>query len=209
MRLAIGTTRTRNRFGITSACTCCGTTPGVCVPRPMRAFLEFRRGLASVLEFVLPVCLAILLNSSLSSAQSSPEYAGGSSTATPTAPSQTKSDPTTPMVAAQDGGKPPHFTASAGSPPDLVNRQDPEQLAGKNACKLLLRSTPSPAQVFVDGAFVGSRPLLLVLATGKYQIEMRGHRQDSVRSILDLLPRETRDVALSLTAPYPTYVTAQ
>jgi hypothetical protein len=91
----------------------------------------------------------------------------------------------------------------------LANRQALEQHAGKNACKLLLRSTPSTAQVFVDGAFVGNSPLELVVAPGKYQIEMRGQRLDSARRTVDLLPRETREVALPLAARYPTHVTAQ
>jgi hypothetical protein len=38
---------------------------------------------------------------------------------------------------------------------------------------------------------------------------MKGQRMDSAQRAVDLLPRETREVALSLTARYPTHVTAQ
>jgi hypothetical protein len=176
----------------------------------MRSFLPFRRGLAASRLWVLPVCLLVLLGCAAASAQSSTENSGQSS-ATPAAVSvQAKPDAqTTPATTAQDPAKPQHLAAPLGPPSDVVNRQALEHHAGKNACKLLLRSTPSTAQVFVDGAFVGSSPLELVIAPGKYQIEMRGQRLDSARRLVDLLPRETREVALSLTARYPTHVTAQ
>jgi hypothetical protein len=176
----------------------------------MRAFLPFRRGLAASLLCVLPVCMLILLVSAVASAQSSAETRQQSSAAPAAAPVQAKSDaPVTPPTTAQDSAKPQHLAAPLGPPSDLVNRHALEQHAGKNACKLLLRSTPSTAQVFVDGAFVGISPLELVVAPGKYQIEMRGQRLDSARRVVDLLPRETREVALPLTARYPTHVTAQ
>jgi len=115
---------------------------------------------------------------------------------------------TTPAIAAEDSKKQSHLAAPAGPPPEIVNRQALEQHAGKDACKLLLRSIPTAAQVFVEGAFVGNSPLLLVLSPGKYQIEMRGRRLESAERVVDLLPRETREVALSLTMRYPTRVTA-
>lgn len=167
----------------------------------MKAFLPFRRGLATALLTVLPV---LMLSPMVCAAAR-----GRSSAATAAAPGETKSDAPAPGTSAQDPAKPQHLAAPLGPPSDLVNRQALEQHAGKNACKLLLRSSPSPAQVFVDGAFVGNSPLELVVAPGKYQIEMRGQRLDSARRQVDLLPRETREVALPLTARYPTRVTAQ
>lgn len=171
----------------------------------MRALLPFWRGLAASLLSVLPIGMLILRSSAAASAPSAAENPRQSSTA----PVQTKSEAPAPGTAAQDPAKPQHLAAPPGTPSDLLNRQALEQRAGKNACKLLLRSTPSTAQVFVDGAFVGSSPLELVVAPGKYQIEMRGQRLDSARRQVDLLPRETREVALPLTARYPTHVTAQ
>jgi hypothetical protein len=176
----------------------------------MKAFLPFRRGLAASLLSALPIGMLILLVSAIASAQSSEEDPRQSSASPTAVPVQTQSDaPTAPATAAQDPAKPRHLEAPREASSDLVNRQALEQHAGKNACKLLLRSTPSTARVFLDGAFVGNSPLELVVAPGKYQIEMRGQRLDSARRQVDLLPRETREVALSLTARYPTHVTAQ
>ena len=175
----------------------------------MNTFLAFRRGPAASLLSLLPVCLAILLLSGAASAQSSAENSGQPSATAAAAPLQRKSEASAPETNAQDPAKPQHLAAPPGPSSDLVNRQALEQHAGKNACKLLLRSTPSTAQVFVDGAFVGNSPLEIVVAPGKYQIEMRGQRLDSARRQVDLLPRETREVALPLAARYPTHVTAQ
>jgi hypothetical protein len=187
-----------------------GIQAGVSLRTLMTAFLSFRRDLAASRLAVLPVCLMIPLGSAVASAQSSAESSGQSSAAPAAASVQAKPDAqTTPATTAQDPANPQHLAAPLGPPSEVVNRQALEQQAGMNACKLLLRSTPSTAQVFVDGAFVRNSPLELVLAPGKYQIEMRAQRQDSARRLVDLLPRETRDVALSLKARYPTHVTAQ
>ena len=176
----------------------------------MRAFLPFRRGLAASPLSVLPVCLLILLCSAVARAQSSAANPEKSPAIPGAAPVQTKSDASAvPATTAQGPAKPQNLAAPSGSPSDLPNRQALEQYAGKNACKLLPHSTPSTARLFVDGAFVGNSPLRLVMAPGKYQIEMRGPRLDSATRVVDLLPRETRDVAISLTARYPTHVTAQ
>ena len=176
----------------------------------MRAFLPFRRGLEASPLSVLPVCLLILLCSAVARAQSSAANPEKSPAAPGAAPVQTTSDASAvPATTAQDPAKPQHLAAPLGSPSDLPNRQALEQHAGKNACKLLLHSTPAAARVFVDGAFVGNSPLELVVAPGKYQIEMRGQRLDSARRVVDLHPRETRDVAISLTERYPAHVTAQ
>lgn len=100
-----------------------------------------------------------------------------------------------------------HLIIPTGPPPEVVNRKALEQGAGRDASKLLLRSVPSPAQAWVDGAFVGNTPLLLILAPGEYQVEVRGgQRLDSARQTVDLLPRETRDIALQMAVRYPTTV---
>jgi len=176
----------------------------------MRTYLPSRRGLAASRLPLLLLCLLIVLGSTIASARSSAENSVRSSATAAAASVQAKSDPpTTPTTTPQDPAKPQHVAAPLGPPSEVVNRQALEQHAGKNACKLLLRSTPSAAQVFVDGAFVGNSPQELVVAPGKYQVEMRGQRMDSAQRLVDLLPRETREVALSLTVRYPTHVTAQ
>ncbi|MGB8440030.1 MAG: PEGA domain-containing protein [Candidatus Acidiferrales bacterium] len=160
---------------------------------------------------LLPACLLALSVGGVSRAQSTAEYAGGTSTVSATAESQPNlpkpSGLETPANAATDPNKPQHIASPSGPPPEVVNRKALEQRAGKNPCKLVLRSTPSAAQVFVDGAFVGESPLLLMVPPGKYQIQMRGHRMEFGQSAVDLLPRETREVALALTTRYPTRVT--
>jgi PEGA domain len=176
----------------------------------MKPLLGLRGSFAWFLLCLLAVCLLASLFSSPSLAQSAAESAGASSVSATTAsqPNQPKPNASaTSTNAAGDSNKPQHVAAPSGPPPEVLNRQALEQHAGKNACKLLLRSTPNAAQVFVDGAFVGESPLLLIVSPGKYQIEMRGRRLEFGERAVDLLPRETREVALSLTSRYPTRVT--
>lgn len=46
--------------------------------------------------------------------------------------------------------------------------------------------------------------MLLVLAPGKYSLELRGQRMEHASQVVDLLPKETREVALKLAVRYPT-----
>jgi PEGA domain len=177
------------------------------VPIPMKRHLGLRDCFSSLVLYALPVCLVVLLCCTSSRAQSAAEYSGASSVSATTTASQPKPNGWSATSTAQDPNKSQHLAASAGPAPEIVNRQALEQHAGKDACKLLLRSVPSAAQVFVDGAFVGNSPMLLVLSPGKYQIEMRGRRLEFAERVVDLLPRETREVALPLTTRYPTRVT--
>ena len=106
------------------------------------------------------------------------------------------------------GATSPHLIASTGPPPDETNRKALESTAGKDAGKLLLRASPVEAQVWVDGKIVGKTPMLLVLAPGKYQVEMRGSRGQTGKSSVALLPRETRELAVKLEQLYPARVTS-
>jgi len=118
--------------------------------------------------------------------------------------------PTIPSVKApEDSSKSPHLLVAPVQHPEIANRQALEQKAGKNPSKLLLRSTPSGTQVLVNGMYVGNTPLLLVIAPRKYEVELRGTRLEHARSSVDLLPNETRTVSLSLSARYPTRVSAK
>jgi hypothetical protein len=101
----------------------------------------------------------------------------------------------------------PHLVASSGPPPEETNRKALEATAGKDAGKLLLRATPVEAQIWVDGKIVGKTPMLLVLAPGKYQVEMRGSRGQTGKGSVALLPRETRELAVKLDQLYPGRVT--
>lgn len=116
---------------------------------------------------------------------------------------------TIPSIKTPEGPKSPHLAVATIQHPEVANRQALEQNAGKNPGKLLLRSTPTGAQVFVNGMLVGNTPLLLVVAPGKYQVELRGARLEHAASSVDLLPNETRTVSLTLAARYPTRVSVK
>jgi PEGA domain len=102
----------------------------------------------------------------------------------------------------------PHLIVTPGPPAEETNRKSLEASAGKDAGKLLLRATPVEGQIWVNGKIVGKTPMLLVLSPGKYQIEMRGSRGQTGRRSIDLLPHETRELAVKLDALYPARVTA-
>jgi len=104
------------------------------------------------------------------------------------------------------GSSSPHLIASSGPPPEDTNRKSLEATAGKDAAKLLLRAAPVEAQVWVNDKIIGKTPMLLVLAPGKYQIEMRGSRGQTGKSSVALLPRETRELAVKLDPLYPARV---
>lgn len=149
--------------------------------------------------------LALVAVCGVARGQAAAEYGGAASVSSTTAASSKSV-----MVPAP--GKPAdpkasaHLVIPSGPPPEVANRKALEQSAGQEAAKLLLRSTPSRAQVWVDGKFVGNTPLLLIVAPGKYQVEVRGQRLESARQTVALLPRETREVALKMTVLYPTAV---
>jgi PEGA domain len=111
--------------------------------------------------------------------------------------------PKFPGTGAGSAAASPHLVASAGPAPEDTNRKTLEARAGKDAGKLLLRATPVQAQIWVDGKIVGKTPMLLVLAPGKYKIEMRGSRGQTGKSSVDLLPHETREQTVKLAQLYP------
>lgn len=101
-----------------------------------------------------------------------------------------------------------HLIVSSGPPPQETNVREFQAQAGKDAGKVLLRATPNQAQIWVNGKIVGKTPLLLVLAPGKYEVEMRGARGETGKSTVALLPRETRELVVNLHSLYPARVTA-
>lgn len=86
------------------------------------------------------------------------------------------------------------------------NRKALEAGAGKNAAKLMLRSTPSHADVKINGKPVGKTPILLVVPPGQYDVAMNGKRMEHAEQKIDLLPKETREFLLPLKQLYPTSV---
>lgn len=106
----------------------------------------------------------------------------------------------------------PLGTRDVTTNPDGVyatNRKALEQRAGKDAGKLLLRSSPGEALIYIDGTPVGRAPLLLIVPPGKYKVEMRGPREAFAERIVGLLPNETQQVALTLLLRYPAKISVQ
>jgi len=97
----------------------------------------------------------------------------------------------------------PHLTARSGPSPEEVNRRGFEDNAGQEAGKLLLRSMPSGAEIFINDVPVGQTPLLMIIAPGKYKIDMRGPRQESGHSTVGVMSKETQTVVINLNQRYP------
>ncbi len=95
---------------------------------------------------------------------------------------------------------------TTNKPLEATNRQVLEDHAGKDPGKLLLRSVPTGAQIWIDGKRIGSTPLLLILASGKYQVKMEGSRKAFAQKQVDLLPRERQEVVLNLEQRYPSHM---
>jgi hypothetical protein len=102
--------------------------------------------------------------------------------------------------------KSPYITEHPGPSKAEVNRKDFEDNAGEKAAKMLLRSVPSGASIFINGLSVGQTPLLMVIAPGKYKVDMVGPRQQSGHSTVGIMPKETQTVLINLKERYPTSV---
>ena len=103
----------------------------------------------------------------------------------------------------------PHLLERTGPPPSEINRKDFEDNAGENAGKLLLRSVPSGAEIFINDLLVGQTPLLMVISPGKYKIAMRGPRDETGHATVGVLPKETQKVVINLTQRYPARVSTR
>jgi hypothetical protein len=151
-------------------------------------------------------CLFLSVTCSNANAQATVEAAGGNSVSASSATGAKQLGPSSTALP-ESKNKSPHLALPSGPAPEVVNRKNLEERAGPNAGKVLLRSVPTAAQVWIDGAFVGSTPMLLMLAPGKYQVELRGQRLERAMRSVDLLPHETRELTFSLAARYPARAT--
>jgi len=97
----------------------------------------------------------------------------------------------------------PQPAASAASSAGEANRKALEQRAGKDGAKLILHSVPDGAMVYIGGMLVGRAPLQLIVAPGKYTVEMRGSRGEFGERLVGVLPNETQPLTLTLTSRYP------
>ena len=156
----------------------------------------------------LLLSLVVCLAPGLASGQAAVEAAGATSVSA-TAGSTAKAPSFPSDTTAGDKNKSPHLLAPTVQRPEVANRQSLEQNAGKHPGKLLVRCIPSGAQVWVNGMFVGQAPLLLIVAPGKYQVELRGQRMEHATHAVDLLPDEARTVSLTLSTRYPTHASVR
>jgi len=163
------------------------------------------------LRRVALLCVCIPISCGMASAQAAVEYGGATAAAKTGAsikpPNLTLSMPKPSAARPSAANKSGTYLIIATSPAaDVVNRHALEQEAGKDAGKLLVRSLPTAARVWINGKFVGTTPLLLIVPPGKYHLELQGKRLDSSEQDIGLLPRETRKIAVPLRARYPTRV---
>ena len=147
---------------------------------------RWRRGLVRL-------ALAVCLGAVNAAAQAMVEYGGAVATAGASSAGAGKAaSAQQPMRAAADAV--------------AANRRALEVRAGKDAAKLMLRSAPNRAWVWIDGKEVGMTPLQLVVAPGIHKVEMKGRQMDFSRKQVDLHAKETREVLLTLEPLYPTHV---
>ena len=186
--------------------------------------LDLGRPVLMPIWHAVELTLLLILASSCLYAQAAAEYGGATSgiAGSISGSNLMKKVPVPDMSAS--GDKPSVLMSqpmrSAGANPNYIfdsmkqgsvaeNRKALEEQAGKNACKLMLRSTPSRADVKIDGKPVGKTPILLVLPPGQYDVAMTGPRMDHAEQKIDLLPDETREFLLPLKQLYPTTVQIQ
>jgi len=167
--------------------------------------------LSGWLQRALLVALLILFVADSASAQAAAEYAGALSIgAAVTQPQAEKKIvfPPSPQKKSQSS----HLVAQTlraqtmDKPLEATNRRVLEDHAGKHPGKLLLRSVPTGAQVWIDGKRIGSTPLLLILAPGKYKVKMEGSRKAFAQKQVDLQPQERQEVVLNLEQRYPSHL---
>ena len=139
--------------------------------------------------------------------QAAVEYGGAASHSAMAATAASKAAPPSLPTPPPASGS-PSLTIPIGPPLDETNRKALEQRAGKDAGKLLLQSVPSDAQIEIDGNLVGRTPLLLIIPPGKYKVEMRGTRDETGERLVELLPNQTQQIAVTLTVQYPASATA-
>jgi len=165
-------------------------------------------GLQRLLWLVAFIAVGINVFAAGARAQAIAEAAGATSVAaTAVGAAKPVMLPTLPGAATTTTSQ--HLVAAAGPPAQEVNVREFQAKAGKDAGKVLLRATPTATQIWINGKIVGKTPLLLVLAPGKYEVEMRGARGESGKTTVALLPRETREILVKLQSLYPARVGAQ
>ena len=126
---------------------------------------------------------------------------------TPTLSTRTESKSEKPEATDKKTNTSPNLVLSTGASAAETNRNALESDSGKHAARLLLRSTPGNAEVFVNDLTVGRTPLLLLVPPGKYKVSMRGDRQESGDQTVGAMADETQVVLIHLKSRYPSSIT--
>ena len=156
---------------------------------------------------ILPFLGLLVLGTQFAQAQAMAE--AGMLTSNSSMTAQTAKSPSTTLATPAAQSSSPHLLARTGPPPSELNRKELEDNAGENAGKILFRSSPDGAEIFINDLIVGRTPLLMVLAPGKYKIEMRGPRQETGRTAIGVLPKETQTVVITLKQRYPSSISTR
>ncbi len=145
-------------------------------------------------RFLLGLLLG-LMGSVCAFAQAAAEYGSVTSKA---AAAAAKAKPLAPAPA-----QPPsaHLPVQSSESAATANCRALKERAGPDAARLALRSVPDHAQVWIDTMFVGATPLDLTVAPGTHQLEVRGVGMESSRQKVELLPKQSLQVTVSL-KPY-------
>ena len=98
------------------------------------------------------------------------------------------------------------LTTRSGEDIIAANRRALESRAGKDSAKVMLRSEPKSARVWINGKEVGKTPLLLIVPPGVYKVEMEDAQTEANRKQVELGAKETREVMLSLRPRYPAHI---
>jgi hypothetical protein len=174
-----------------------GRPPGIHQGRcPMR-LRRFSQGFLLLLFVFGAVAMA--------RAQAAAEYAGATAAAaTAAAGAKVKIKPPS-VPSPKEGSNPssPQPAIRVGEAAAAANRQALQERAGANAARVLLRSTPDHAQVWIDTRFVGSTPFELKLAPGHHDIMMKAPDMASLHQEIELQGKQTREVMMMFKAPPP------
>jgi hypothetical protein len=136
-------------------------------------------------------------------AQAVVEYVGVTSAVATAAAGAKVKPPTVPSPKAGANSSSPQPVVRTGEAAATANRQALQERAGANAARVLLRSTPDHAQVWIDARFVGSTPFDLKLAPGHHEILMRTPDMASLHQEIELQGKQTREVLMMFKAPSP------
>lgn len=168
--------------------------------------METRNSRNSLLTFatVAALGLAWLATPPEARAQAAVEYGGAAGVSASTVASK-------PQVFNPGGPDHPNMSlflsTPKGTPPEVINRDWFQKVAGKNGGQLTITAVPAHSRVWVDDKYVGEAPVKLTLPVGKHKVNLQGPRQESATRDLTVESGKDQKLAIKLKETYPTAVT--